>query len=136
MTASVTSHPGERIGWGVNQRGGKLNKEAVKNVPPRVRVGSFSAGSWRVLYRKRLVRAGVEAGYDAIAWVAAILIAGTVTRDVAGRGLAFFFWIVAGVGALSFATGLAAGLYRGRYQRGSLDEVMSVGIAVAVRTVG
>ena len=112
-----------------------MNKEAVNNAPSGLRVGGLFSGSWRVLCRKRPVRVGVEVSFDAIAWVSAIAIAATATRDMTGRGPAYFFWIVLAVIALSFATGLAAGLYRGRYQRGSLDEVLSVGAAVALMTV-
>ena len=39
---------------------------------------------------------------------------------------------VAAVCFLSAGAGLLAGLYRGRYQRGSLDEVMGVGMATCV----
>ena len=112
-----------------------MNKKAVNNAPSRLRVGGLHSGGWRVLYRKRPVRVGIEAAYDAMAWVAAIFIAGTATGDVTGRGAALFFWVTVTVAALAVATGLAAGLYRGRYQRGSLDEVLSVGIAIALMTV-
>ena len=114
-----------------------MNEKAVNNALSRLRVGGLSSGKWQVLYRKRLVRAGIEAGYDAMIWVSAILIAASATRDVPGRGggLVLIGWVILAVGGLSLATGLLAGLYQGRYQRGSLDEVLSVGIAVALMTV-
>jgi FlaA1/EpsC-like NDP-sugar epimerase len=113
-----------------------LNQEAVSNAPSGPRAGLYS-GAWRVLFRRRLVRAGVEAGYDAIAWLLAISIAVTATRDLDGRGggPVLIVAVIVTVCALSLGTGLLAGLYRGRYQRGSLDEVLSVGIAVALMTV-
>jgi FlaA1/EpsC-like NDP-sugar epimerase len=112
-----------------------MNNEVVYNASS-LRIGG-SSGNWRILYGMRLVRAGIEAGYDAAAWVTGILVAAAVTRDLTGRGAgaATIGWGVLVVCALSAATGLLAGLYRGRYQRGSLDEVLSVGIAAGLMTV-
>ena len=44
--------------------------------------GCASAMSVRVGYAKRLARAGVEAGYDAIVWVSGLCYAGWITTDV------------------------------------------------------
>jgi FlaA1/EpsC-like NDP-sugar epimerase len=95
------------------------------------------SGNCRALYRKRLVRIGIEAGYDAIAWVAGILAAAAASQDLNGHngGLAQIAAVIVVVTGLSLVTGLLAGFYRGRYQRGSLDEVLSVGIAVALMTI-
>jgi FlaA1/EpsC-like NDP-sugar epimerase len=112
-----------------------VNKEAVNNAPSGRRVGGFSADGWRAIYRKRLVRAGIEAGYDAAAWMSAVLIAGVASRDLSGHGGGLVAAVIVAVGALALVCGLLAGLYRGRYQRGSLDEVLSVGIAVALMTI-
>jgi FlaA1/EpsC-like NDP-sugar epimerase len=112
-----------------------VSNEAVNNASS-LRIGE-SSGNWRTLYRTRLVRAGIEASYDAAAWMAGILVAAVATRDLTGRGAgaATIGWGVLVVCALSAATGLLAGLYRGRYQRGSLDEVLSIGIAAGLMTV-
>jgi FlaA1/EpsC-like NDP-sugar epimerase len=114
-----------------------VNNEAVSNASSRFQVGSISAAQLRVLFRKRPVRVGVEVTYDAMAWVAGILLATAVTKDLAGHrnSLILIGGGIAGVCGLSLVTGLLAGLYLGRYQRGSLDEVLSVGIAAALMTV-
>jgi FlaA1/EpsC-like NDP-sugar epimerase len=75
-----------------------------------------------------------ESGYDAVAWICGLVAAAWMTRDLAktqstpftlGRDIAV-------ICLLSASAGLLAGLYRGRYQRGSLDEVMGVGMATCV----
>jgi FlaA1/EpsC-like NDP-sugar epimerase len=76
------------------------------------------ARQWLAGCALRLIRAGAEAGYDAIVWVSGIeasrpLLIGTVLL----------------VCLLSVLSGLLAGLYRGRHPRGSLDEMISVLIA-------
>jgi len=77
---------------------------------------------------------GIESAYDAISWVCALFVAAWGTRDVAGSptNAAAAARTIAVVWILSTGSGLLAGLYRGRYQRGSLDEVMAVGMAAAV----
>jgi FlaA1/EpsC-like NDP-sugar epimerase len=114
-----------------------VNEKAVNNAPSGLRVGRRYSGNWRVLYRKRLVRVGIEAGYDAMAWLLGLSIAATATQDLHGRsvGPALIGALIVTVGALSLGSGLVAGLYRGRHQRGSLDEVLSLGVAVALMTV-
>ena len=91
----------------------------------------------RPLFRTRKTRVGLEIGYDAIAWTTGISISALATRDVPAGGASPFLITraVLVVWVLSAATGLLGGLYRGRYQRGSLDEVMSVGIAGGLMTV-
>ena len=114
-----------------------MNKQTVDNAPSLLRAWSLTPDNWRTLYRKRLFRVGVEAGYDAVAWTVGISIAAAASRDLSGRGAGpgLLAVIIAAVGGLSLVCGLLAGLYQGRYQRGSLDEVFSVGIATALMTV-
>jgi FlaA1/EpsC-like NDP-sugar epimerase len=114
-----------------------VNNEAVSNASSRFRVRGTSATQLRVLYRKRPLRVGIEAGYDAMAWVAGILIAATATKDMIGHrnSTVLIGGVILAVCGLSLAAGLVAGLYLGRYQRGSLDEVLSVGVATALMTV-
>jgi FlaA1/EpsC-like NDP-sugar epimerase len=86
---------------------------------------------WVVAYARRLARAGTEAGYDAIVWVSGLFYAAWITADIPGnevRALPLVCSVLV-IGLLSVVSGLLAGLYRGRHQRGSLDEVISVSIA-------
>jgi FlaA1/EpsC-like NDP-sugar epimerase len=85
----------------------------------------------RVAYAKRLARAGAEAGYDAIVWVSGLCYAAWITTDVPGDhiGTPRLVGVVLAICLLSAVCGLLAGLYRGRRQRGSLDEVFAVAIA-------
>ena len=97
----------------------------------RLRTGVRDSLNWRVAYAKRLARLGVEAGYDAIVWVSGLCYAAWITTDVRGSriGALQLAGAVLVIGLLSVVCGLLAGLYRGRHQRGSLDEVFSVAIA-------
>jgi FlaA1/EpsC-like NDP-sugar epimerase len=80
--------------------------------------------------RRRVGRTAAELGYDSIAWIWGMLAAARVTHDLsAGAMPGFAVRLAAGCCVLSPAFGLLAGLYRSRYQRGSLDE--AVGIASA-----
>jgi FlaA1/EpsC-like NDP-sugar epimerase len=76
----------------------------------------------------------VEAGYDAAAWLAGLLAAARTTGDLPdARAWATRLACLALVACLACAgCGLAVGLYRGRYQRGSLDEVAGVSIAAGL----
>jgi FlaA1/EpsC-like NDP-sugar epimerase len=114
-----------------------VNKKTVANTPSMLRLGSLYSGNWRTLYRKRLFRVGIEAGFDAVAWVTGISVAAAASRDFSGRSgqAALAAGIIVTVGALSLVCGLLAGLYQGRYQRGSLDEVLSLGITAALMTI-
>ncbi|HEY5396795.1 MAG TPA: nucleoside-diphosphate sugar epimerase/dehydratase, partial [Trebonia sp.] len=71
------------------------------------------------------------AGYDAIVWVSALCYAAWITTDIRGSrmGTLQVAGAVLGIGVLSVTCGLLAGLYRGRHQRGSLDEVLGVAAA-------
>ncbi len=87
-------------------------------------------------FARRSFRTVVECGYDALAWSCGLLAAAWVTRDLAARtGLLTTIWAVPAICLLSAGSGLLAGLYRGRYQRGSLDEVMGVGMSACTVTL-
>ncbi len=102
------------------QPGGTLSGQRPGRWPPILRA-----------LRKRPVRRVLEAGYDALAWLTGLLAAGLATRDMPGHrdapGAAAAAALVTAF--LSVIAGLLAGLYRGRHQRGSLDEVLGVVIA-------
>ena len=80
--------------------------------------------------RRRYYRA-FEAACDAVAWLCGLLAAAGVTGALAGRGLTLSAALRAALAVcvLSAAAGLLAGLYRGRYQRGGLDELIGLGRA-------
>jgi hypothetical protein len=93
---------------------------------------SSAKPSNRARIRRRAGRRGLEIGHDLAAWICGLLVAGwairdisrlTVTMDAVARALP-------ATCVLAVSCGLAAGLYRGRHQRGSFDEVL----AVAART--
>ena len=87
----------------------------------------------RTRRRLRRYHQALEAAGDAVSWLCGLAAAGWVTGDLAGPGvtLAIAARAVLAVGALAVATGLLAGLYRGRYQRGSFDELIGIGRAGA-----
>ena len=93
--------------------------------------GYVSAMNVRAAYARRLARVGAEAGYDAIVWVSGLCYAAWITTDVrrGGIGMLRLAGVVLAICLLSLVCGLLAGLYRGRHQRGSLDEVFGVAIA-------
>jgi len=114
-----------------------LNTEAVSSHPARSWLGRGSVSQWRDTCGRRLARAGAEAGYDAATWVAALFFA----ARAAGAGPGNAAWPLPAAGcalvicALSVGSGLLAGLYRGRYQRGSLEEVLAASTAGIVMLV-
>src|ERR1700735_5654384 len=81
--------------------------------------------------RRRMSRTVTELSYDIITWICGLLAAAWVTRDVPAATLVqpSALRAVGAVCVLSLASGLLAGLYRSRHQRGSLDEVVSVSAA-------
>jgi len=81
--------------------------------------------------RQRRSRTLAELGYDIVTWVCGVLAAAWVTRDVPASAVTpqEALRTAAAVCALPVVSGFLAGLYRSRHQRGSLDEVMSVGAA-------
>jgi FlaA1/EpsC-like NDP-sugar epimerase len=74
------------------------------------------------------VRLATEAGYDAVAWIGGLFVAVRATGGLAWADMArpTLWYGAVGICALVAGCGLAAGLYRGRYLRGSRDEVAAV----------
>jgi FlaA1/EpsC-like NDP-sugar epimerase len=108
-----------------------VNTESASSHSSRSWLGRGPVSLWRDTYGRRLARAGAEAGYDGVAWVAGLSFAAWAT----GAMPADAAWPLRDGGsvlvicALSVGSGLLAGLYRGRHQRGSLEEVLSVATA-------
>jgi FlaA1/EpsC-like NDP-sugar epimerase len=108
-----------------------VNTEGANSHPARSWLGRGATSQWRDTYRRRLARSGAEAGYDAAAWVAGLSFAAWTTGAVPQEAA----WPLRTGGpvllicALSVGSGLLAGLYRGRYQRGSLEEALGVATA-------
>ena len=104
------------------------------NDSPSLRIGRLLSTHRRLFSGRRGVRAAFEFGYDAVSWIFGLAAAAWMTRDLTGMPFTPFTVIraIAVVCFLSAVAGLLAGLYRGRYQRGSLDEVMGVGLATCV----
>jgi FlaA1/EpsC-like NDP-sugar epimerase len=98
-----------------------VTDEALTCVSPRQLVRRASKLAW--------VRAVAEAGFDTLAWVSGLLVTAVaagpdgarMTRAVLG-GVPAIFVVVTGCG-------LAAGLYRRHYLRGSRDEMRAVIVA-------
>ena len=91
----------------------------------------------RVFSARRVWCVGAEAGYDAAVWLAALLTAAKATEDLPGAA-AWLYRLACLALAVCLACagcGLAAGLYRGRYQRGSLDEVAGVSVAAGLTSL-
>ena len=112
-----------------------MGTNAVSVYAPRRTLVRVLKYPWR-RFSGRSFRAVIECGYDALAWACGLLAAAWVTRDLAVRtGVRTMIWAVPAICLLSAGSGLVAGLYRGRYQRGSLDEVMSVGMCACTMTL-
>jgi len=73
------------------------------------------------------------AGHDAGAWICGLLVAGWCTRDLAGASLHPHVLVRAAlvVVPVLIASGVFSAILSRRYQRGSLDEVIAVTVAVA-----
>jgi FlaA1/EpsC-like NDP-sugar epimerase len=93
--------------------------------------GGIRGGLVRSVSKCRWVRVAVEAGYDAVVWIGGLFVAaravgaltdGYLTRISIWSGSVAVCLLVAGCG-------LAAGLYRRRYLRGSREEVEAVLLA-------
>jgi FlaA1/EpsC-like NDP-sugar epimerase len=108
-----------------------VNTEAAGSHLPQPRLSPGRVRQWRNRYGRRLTRAGIEAGCDAGAWAAGLFFASWATGTWPERAarIAPAVGTVAAICVLSVGCGLLAGLYRGRYQRGSLEEVLSVSTA-------
>ena len=108
-----------------------MNTEAASSGPARTWPGRGSIGQWRDAYGRRLGRAGAEACYDALAWVGGLFFAardtGALQQYAAGPLSAVASVLL--ICVLSVGSGLLAGLYQGRFQRGSLEEVLGVSTA-------
>jgi FlaA1/EpsC-like NDP-sugar epimerase len=78
--------------------------------------------------RHRLSRRTTELGYDIIVWIWGMLAAAWITRDLPDAAVtqAFSLRLALAVCVLSPVSGLLAGLYQSKQQRGSLAEVVGV----------
>src|SRR5260370_40077479 len=81
--------------------------------------------------KRRRVRMATEAIYDAAAWVGGLLTVGRATSDLAEAHMTAgaLGFRTAGICAVAAGCGLSAGLYRGRYLRGSRDGGNPRGLA-------
>jgi FlaA1/EpsC-like NDP-sugar epimerase len=80
--------------------------------------------------RQRISRTATELSYDIIVWFWGMLAAAWVTRDLSAAVMhTFELRAAVAVCILCPGCGLVAGMYRSRYQRGSLDEVVGVCVA-------
>ena len=81
--------------------------------------------------RQRISRTATELSYDIIVWFWGMLAAAWVTRDLSADAVihSFALRIAIAVCILCPGSGLIAGMYRSRYRRGSLDEVVGVCVA-------
>ncbi len=82
----------------------------------------------QALIRRRWGRASVEAAFDVTAWMMALLAAGRMVNGgpPVEIGVATLGRLALTVTVGAIGCGLFAGLYRHRYQRGSLDEMVGV----------
>jgi len=108
-----------------------VNTEAAETDSSGSGQGYALTRQWLVACARRIARAGTEAGYDAIMWVSGLFYAAWITNDIPGNEITPLPLVgsVLAVCLLSVVSGLLAGLYRGRHQRGSLDEVIGVAAA-------
>jgi FlaA1/EpsC-like NDP-sugar epimerase len=70
-------------------------------------------------------------GFDLAAWICGLLVSGWAIRDITGLAVtaAMIARALPAAVVLAVGCGLLAGLYRGRHQRGSFDEVVAVSVA-------
>lgn len=111
--------------------GGFVNNEALGGESSGFQLGRALCDLRQEFPSQRWVRVAVEASYDSMSWLGGLLIAIGLTGDMDGARLAAVTraGLVLAVILLSLGSGLLAGLYRGRYQRGSFDEVMGAAMA-------
>jgi FlaA1/EpsC-like NDP-sugar epimerase len=78
--------------------------------------------------RQRTSRTVAELSYDITVWIMGMLAAAWVTRDLSAAVFirSFALRVTLAACVLLPTAGLLAGLYRSRYRRGSLDEVVGV----------
>ncbi|MGD0242904.1 MAG: nucleoside-diphosphate sugar epimerase/dehydratase [Streptosporangiaceae bacterium] len=103
-----------------------MTDEALTEVSPKQLVRRVSGLAW--------MRAVAEAGFDSLAWVSGLLVTAAAVPEGARMARAVLFG-VPGIFVVVTGCGLAAGLYRRRYLRGSRDEVRAV-IVAGVLTAG
>jgi len=86
---------------------------------------------FRTRLQQRLHYRVLEAACDVSAWICGLAAAAWITRDVAQPviTLPIMLRLAVAVVVLPAGCGLLGGLYRGRYQRGSFDELIGVGRA-------
>lgn len=108
-----------------------MNTKAVGADLPIFGARSTSARQWLAARARRLIWAGIEAGYDAIVWVSGLCYVSWLAHDLPGivASKPVLIATVLVICLLSVLSGLLAGLYRGRHPRGSLDEAISVLLA-------
>jgi FlaA1/EpsC-like NDP-sugar epimerase len=92
---------------------------------------------WRLardVARHRWLRMATQVGCDAACWLCGLLVAARATGALAGVHLAgaAFWYEVPGTCVLVAGCGFTTGLYRGRYLRGSSDQVLSVMVATTL----
>jgi FlaA1/EpsC-like NDP-sugar epimerase len=93
--------------------------------------GGIRGGLVRSVSKCRWVQVAVEAGYDAVVWIGGLFVAARAVGALTdGYLTSISFWSgSAAVCLLVAGCGLAAGLYRHRYLRGSREEVEAVLLA-------
>jgi FlaA1/EpsC-like NDP-sugar epimerase len=98
--------------------------------------GGIRGGLARRVGKRRWVQLVMEAGYDAVVWIGGLLVAARAEGALTDGYLArISFWSgSAAVCLLVVGCGLAAGLYRRRYLRGSREEVAAVVLACFLTT--
>jgi FlaA1/EpsC-like NDP-sugar epimerase len=114
-----------------------VNTEAIDADVLGPEVRGTQSRQWLAGCARSLVRAGTEAGYDAVVWLSGLCYVGWLTKDMPDLEARASRLVVVGLAVcvLSVLSGLLAGLYRGRHPRGSLDEMISVFVAGALMLV-
>ena len=123
---------GKKQGAGRSERKIRTGNRVIEGATPGRICGQLVRG----VSKRRWVQLVTEAGYDAVAWAVGLLTAARVTSELAGAHMttaALGVW-AAGICAVAAGCGYLAGLYRGRYLRGSRDEVTAVALAVLLTT--
>jgi FlaA1/EpsC-like NDP-sugar epimerase len=79
----------------------------------------------------RAGRKAIEVAYDLTAWISGLLVSGWAIHDITGNALTLSVVsrVLPATCVLAVGCGLLAGLYRGRHQRGSFDEVVALSVA-------
>jgi FlaA1/EpsC-like NDP-sugar epimerase len=98
-----------------------VTDEVLTYVSSRQLVRRISRVAW--------VRSAVEAGFDILVWVSGLLVTAEASGPPGAGMVRAVLDGVAGIGVVVTGCGLAAGLYRRRYLRGSRDEVRAVIVA-------